>query len=138
MTICQDRHKICSSHRTHRIILSHYLCFKTFHWCLTKMAVLRGPTESFCVIVCTYSSFLFLCIFRLLPSLNLTYLTCLHVLLTYLIFTGTSIQIAPQPESYLFDFSSLTFNLPYFYRNFSPGWTVPSEFQKFQFSDSLF
>jgi hypothetical protein len=75
MTIWQDWFKICSSNRTHRIILHHYLCFKTFHECLTKMAALRGPSKSSCVIVCTYLPFVFLCTFFLFfdkPSLNLT------------------------------------------------------------------
>jgi hypothetical protein len=59
-------------------------------------------------------------------------LTFFHFSLSYLIFTGTSVQVGPQPESYLFDFPSLAFNLPYFYRNFSSGWT---EFQKFLIHD---
>jgi hypothetical protein len=45
-------------------------------------------------------------------------------------------QVAPQPESYLFDFSWLTSNLTHFYWNF--GNLEGSEFQKFQFFHSSF
>jgi len=93
MTIWQDRHNICSSDRTHRIILRHYLCLKTFHECLTKMAALRGPRESSCVIVGTYLPF-FCSVFS---GLSPPWILPSWLFLTHLIFTGTfKVQKAQQ------------------------------------------
>ncbi len=62
--------------------LRHYLCFKTFHKCLTKMAALRGPRESSGIIVGTYLPFFSFVFSGLSPP----WILPSWLFLTYLIF----------------------------------------------------
>ncbi len=98
----------------------------------TKYAAPTGPTESSWVII--YVSKLFIgCLTKNGSSGRTHRIVLHHSLYILIIFVPLYFQVAPQPESYLFDLSSLTFKLPYF--KLQPR---PSEFQKFQFSDSSF
>jgi len=97
MTIWQDRHKICSSDRTHRTILRHYLC------CLdTKYVAPTGPTEASFVII--YVSRVF---DKNSRSKSTHRIVLRHSWSILAIFFPLYFQVSPHPESYLVDFSSL-------------------------------